>query len=164
MSKGFVIAFASGLLVVALAIGAVFYAKKGTHLEPRGSILKVRTQAIDDQNSVAVLEVRLVNDSDVQMIVRQVEVNLETKEGHELPGAIVAASDAKSIFKYYPRLGEQYNEPLMAQDRLRPHETVDRMLAVRFEAPEASLQERKKLTVRVQDVDGPVAEFSRGPN
>jgi hypothetical protein len=164
MSKGFIIAFAVGLLVVACVIGGVFYTKKGTHLEPRGSILKVRTQAIDDKNSIAVLEVRLVNDSDVQMIVRQIEVNLETKEGHQLPGAIVAGGDAKSVFQYYPQLGEQFNEPLMAQDRVRPHETIDRMLAVRFETPDATLQERKKITVRVEDTDGPVAEFSSGPH
>jgi hypothetical protein len=164
MSKGFVIAFATGLLAVAAIIAGVFYAKQGTHLVPRGSILKVRIQAIDDRNSLAVLEVRLKNESDVKMIVREIEVTLETKEGHQFTGAIVAGSDAKSVFKYYPQLGEQFNEPLMEQDRVQPHQTIDRMLVARFEAPESAIQERKKIAVRVQDVDGPVAEFSSEPH
>jgi hypothetical protein len=164
MSKSFVIAFATGLLVVAAVIAGVFYAKQGTHLVPRGSILKIRTQAIDERNSLAVLEVRVVNDSDVKMIVRDIEVVLQTRDGHELTGAVVSGSDAKSVFKYYPQLGEQFNEPLLEQDRLQPHQTIDRMLAARFEAPESSVQERKKITVRVQDVDGPVAEFSSEPH
>ena len=57
-------------------------------------------------------------------------------------------------------MGEQYNEPLIARDRIRPHQTIDRMVAARFEATGANLDERKKFTVRVEDVDGPVAEFS----
>ncbi len=160
MSKGFLIAFGAGLLVVAIVIGTVFYAKKGAHLEPRGSILKVRTQQLDPTNSIAVLEVRLVNESDVDMIVRQIEVTLETKEGHEVPGALIAGSDAANVFKYYTELGPQYNEPLLPRDRIRPHQTVDRMIAARFEAAGESLDQRQKITVRVEDVDGPVAEFS----
>ena len=32
----------------------------------------------------------------------------------------------------------------------------------RFEVPEAVLESRKKLTVRIVDVDGPVAELQEG--
>ena len=160
MSKGFLIAFGAGLLVVAVVIGTVFYAKRGAHLEPRGSILKIRTQPIDEANSLAVLEVRVVNPSDVDMIVRQVDVNMETKEGHEIPGALISGADSANVFKYYPLLGQQFNEPLMARDRIKPHQTIDRMLAVRFEAPGPALDDRKKITVRVEDVDGPAAEFA----
>lgn len=164
MSKGFLIAFAAGLLITAIVIGGVFYARQGKHLVPRGSVLKVRTQAIDDNNSLAVLEIRLVNDSDENMVVRDIEAIVQTKDGQNLPGAAVAASDAKTIFKYYPQLGEQFNEPLKEQDRVLAHQTVDRMLVARFQASGATMQDRKKITVRVTDEGGAVAEFSSEPH
>ncbi len=160
MSKGALIAFAGGLLVVAVILGIVVYVKDSSRLVPGGSIVKVRTQAIDEQNSLAVLEVRLANNSDQAMVVRQLEVTLLTKDGHELPGSIVSAADTKNIFKYYPALGEQYNEPLIVRDRVAPHETMDRMLAVRFETPESDLRERKRITVNLEDVSGATAALT----
>lgn len=161
MNKGFGIAFAVGTVIAAAGIFGIFYAKQGVHPVTHGSVLKVRTHAIDDNNSIAVLEVRLKNESDVAMAVSDIEVNLDTKDGHKLSGAMLSGADAKSVFKYYPQLGERFNEPLISQDRVDPRQTVDRMLAMRFEAPENTIQERKKITVRVQDVNGQVSEFSR---
>ena len=43
MSKPFVITFLIGLLVIGAGIWVVFLKQEGAHIEPKGSILKVRT-------------------------------------------------------------------------------------------------------------------------
>jgi len=39
---------------------------------------------------------------------------------------------------------------------------MDRMLAVRFEISEKAFEQRKGLTIRVEEVDGPVSEIREG--
>ncbi len=160
MNKTFLATFGGGLLIVLIVLGSVLYLKQGSHLQPHGSILKTRMQPLDENNSLGVMDVRLVNDSDVDMVVREIDVNLEIAGGHQFSGTLVSGADVPSLFHYYPLLGEQYNEPLRIRDRIRPHSTVDRMVAARFSAPESELQNRQKVIVRVEDQDGPVAELT----
>lgn len=157
MSKNFLITFVAGLALVAALIAGVLYSKRGAHLAPSGSILKVRTQALDDKHSLAVMEIRMVNDSDVVMVVRQIEPVLETKDGKQTDGTLMSGDDAKKIFTYYPMLGQLYNDPLMIRDRIGGHQTVDRMVVVRFDLPEQDLIDRKQITLRVEDENGAVA-------
>ena len=49
---------------------------------------------------------------------------------------------------------------LSLQDRVAPHETVDRMVAGRFELPEAAIDRRKSLRLKIEDVDGTAAEIA----
>lgn len=154
MSKNFIVTFAAGLALVAALIAGVFYSKRGAHLAPNGSVLKVRTQALDDTHTLAIMEVRLANDSDVTMTVRQINLTAETKEGHQLDGTLVSGEDVKQIFSFYPALGPQYNDPLLVRDRIPGHKTIDRMVAARFDAPEAEFAGRKGITIRVEDDSG----------
>ena len=41
-------------------------------------------------------------------------------------------------------------------------QSMDRMIVARFEVPEAAVESRKRLIVRIVDVDGPVAELQEG--
>ena len=45
-----------GLVVVAIGVGGVFYMQRGAHIDLKGSILKVRTQVMDENSSVAVID------------------------------------------------------------------------------------------------------------
>ena len=67
--------------------------------------------------------------------------------------------DARRLFEYYPQLGQKYNDSLLMKNKLAPHQTFDRMIAARFEAPESALESRKNLTVRIVDLDGPTSEL-----
>jgi hypothetical protein len=40
---------------------------------------------------------------------------------------------------------------------------MDRMLAVRFDVSEKDLQARKQLHIRIEEIDGPVAELVEQP-
>jgi hypothetical protein len=149
--------FAVGLVMVVIVVGAVLYFKRG--IEPTGAILKIRTQALDATSSIAVVDFRVENSSDTGLVIRNVGVSLEAKDGKTYPGASVSEVDAQTLFKYYPVLGQKFNDTLRVRDKIAAHQTVDRMIAARFEVPESQLAERVRLIVRVEDVDGPAAEI-----
>jgi hypothetical protein len=148
-----------GLVVIAIAVAWILYMQRGAHIEPAGKILKVRTLALDENSSVAVIDFRVVNSSDYTVIVREVTVALDAANGQTPDGSVVAEMDAKRLFQYYPILGQKFNDTLVIRDHIKPHETLDRMVAVRFEMPQAQLDARKRLRVRIEDVDGPSGEL-----
>ena len=146
-----------GLLVIGVAIWAVLYKQQGAHIDPKGSILKVRTLKLDANSSAAVAEVRLTNDSDYPLVARTIEMSAVTKT--DVPGNIVAELDVKQLFKYYPVLGEQYNPVLKAREKVPPHGSIDREVCAQFQIPVEELDQRKDLIVRVEDITGPTAEM-----
>jgi hypothetical protein len=149
--------FAVGLVLVVIVVGAVLFFKRG--IEPTGAILKIRTQALDESSSIAVVDFRVKNSSDTGLVIRNVSVSLEAKDGKKYTGTSVSEVDAQSLFKYYPVLGQKFNDTLRVRDKIAAHQTVDRMIASRFEVAESQLAERARLIVRVEDVDGPAAEI-----
>jgi hypothetical protein len=68
--------------------------------------------------------------------------------------------DAERLISGIPLLGQKYNDSLKERDKVPAHDTVDRMVAARFEVPESKLTGRKRFIVRIQEVDGMVSEFS----
>jgi len=150
---------AIGLLVVAAGIGGMFYVQRGAHIELKGSILKARTQAMDDNSSVAVIDFRFVNPSNYPFWVKQVDVTIEDKDGKTLEGSLVSELDARRLFQYYPQLGQKFNDSLVMRDKIAGRQSLDRMIAARFEVPESALESRRKLVIRIVDVDGPEAEL-----
>ncbi len=76
MDKRFLIFFGAGIVVIAIAVAAVLTSNKGSHLVLKGEVLKVRSGALDEQNSIAVLDFRLENSSNVPFVVKDVMVTL----------------------------------------------------------------------------------------
>jgi hypothetical protein len=161
MSKTFLIFFAVGVIVIGAAVFAVVYSHKGAHLELKGQILKIRTGALSDRDSIAVLDLRVQNISDVPFVVRQVEVTLDKQDGSATDAQIISKSDLKILFRYNRFLGDQYNDGLIIKDKIAPHETVDRMVAARFDIPSKELDAAKTIHLSIQDMDGPLFETSR---
>jgi hypothetical protein len=156
------VALVVGLVVVAIGVGGVFYMQRGAHVELKGAVLKVRTQVMDENSSVAVIDFRFVNPSNYPFVVKEVTVSIVDKDGKTLEGQPVSELDARRLFEYFPQLGQKYNPSLMMRDKIMGRQSMDRMIVSRFEVPEAVLESRKKLTVRIVDVDGPVAELQEG--
>lgn len=154
-------ALGGGLLVVACLVGGILWVQRGAHVELKGAILKVRTQAMDENSSVAIVDFRFVNPSNYPFVVREVNVMIEGKDGKMLEGTPVSELDARRLFEYYPVLGQKYNDSLLMRDKIPGRASMDRMIVARFEAPEDAVQNRKNLTVRIVDVDGPAAELQQ---
>lgn len=145
-------------LAIALAIGAaVLWINRGAHLLLEGGIQKVRVQGMENAAAV-VADFRITNPSDVPFVVRTVSMILTDSAGNDVEGVVVADTDARRVMEYYPALGQKFNDSLKTRDRIDAHQTADRMLAARFEIPQAAVDSRKSLRIRIEDVDGTVNE------
>ncbi len=151
---------AIGLVVVAIAVAGIFYMQRGAHIDLTGSILKVRTLATDENSTAAILDFRITNPADYEFYIRKIDPSLVDEKGQTIEGIPIAEIDAKRLFEYYPALGQKYNPTLTMQTTIKPHETVDRMLVVRFELPETAVQSRKQIRLRMEEFKGPVAEIA----
>jgi hypothetical protein len=159
MNKTLLNALGIAVLVVAAIVGGVFYMQRGAHVELQGRILKVRTAPLDENSSVAVLDFRFTNIADYPFAVRDVTVALEDSAGKPIQGTPIAETDAQHLFEAIPLLGQKYNASLIVRDKIPAHASEDRMIAARFDIPEAQLEKRRQLSIRVEDVDGPVSEL-----
>jgi hypothetical protein len=153
------VALGGGLIAVVCMVGFVFYVQRGAHIELKGSVLKVRTQAMDENSSVAVVDFRFVNPSNYPFVVQEVDVSIVDKDGKTVEGMQVSELDARRLFEYYPALGQKFNDSLVMRDKIPGRASMDRMIVSRFEAPESALESRRYLKVRIVDVDGPEAEL-----
>jgi hypothetical protein len=159
MSKTFLIAFAVGIAVIAIAIGGVLYMQRGAHIDPQVKVLKVRTAALDESSSLVVVDFRIANTSDYPFKVRGVTVEVDNADGSKPEGDTVSEIDAGRVFQGLPMLGTKYNDSLKMNDMVPARSSWDRMIASRFNMPESQLQARKQLVVKVEEVDGLVVEI-----
>ena len=154
MSKTFLIAFAIGIGCIAIAVAGILYMQRGAHIDPQVKVLKVRTAPLDENSSLAVVDFRIANTSDYPFKVRSVTVDVDGAEGDT-----VSDVDARRVFEGLPLLGTKYNDSLKMNDMIPAHAQWDRMIASRMSMPEQQLQARKKLVVKIEEVDGLVVEI-----
>jgi hypothetical protein len=159
MNKNFAAALAIGIGVIAIVIGGVVYMQRGARVGLAGNFMKVRTAPMDEKSSVAVVDFRYRNPADVRFVVRDVSVILEDASGNRITGTTVSEMDAQRLFDGVPLLGQKFNRTLMTRDVVGAHAADVRMVAARFEVPEAQLETRRRLILRIEDVDGPVTEI-----
>jgi hypothetical protein len=161
MSKNILIASLAGIAIVAIAVAMIFHAQSGAHVELTGKILKVRTAPIDEQSSVAAVDFRVTDPANYPFMAKSVTLIVVDSKGNQIEGSTVSEPDAKRIFDAIPLLGPKYNASMIIGERVAPHQTVDRMTSARFEVPDATLESRKNLILRIEEVDGrATAEFT----
>jgi hypothetical protein len=160
MSKNFLIAFGIGMGCVAIVAWWVVHMQRGAYIDLPGKVLKVRTAPLDEASAVAVVDFRVSNPADYPFVVRTVTVAMEDSSGAESVGETVSELDARQVFQAIPLLGQKFNDTLLMRDSVPPHNSWDRMVAVRFEVPESKLEARKRLVVRIEEVDGKVFDLS----
>ncbi len=155
MNKQFSIFFGIGIVVIAALLYFSFATTKNNHLELRGRILKVRTGVLDENSSAAVVDFRVENPSDIPFVVREVTATLTEANGASEDGMMISKSDFAQLLAYNKFLGKEYNDGLAIRDRIAPHTTVDRMVAIEFQRPASAIDKAKGLKLVVQDMDGP---------
>jgi len=160
MNRTFAITFAVGIAVVVIGISGVLFMQRGARVGLTGQFLKVRTAALDENSSIAVIDFRFANPSDVLFVVRMVSCFMEENDGKQYEGKVAAEMDAQRLFEGLPLLGQKFNQTLMTKEAIAPRSTADRMVAVRFEGPESRIQARKRFLLRIADMSGPVTEIA----
>jgi len=156
----------AGLLAIAVlgavVAGTLWFTRKNT-LAVSGHIVKVRTHAVDADNTIAVLDFRVSNPSALLLKVREAQAVLVPASGPEITGETVSEMDAVRLFGYFKDLGQKYNPSLLINDKIGPGQTIDRMLAITFKAPLAQVEGRKAMRLRIVDVDGAIVEITDRP-
>jgi hypothetical protein len=160
MSKQFWIFLAIGVGVVAVALSAIWFGTKGAHLELTGNILKVRVLAAGEKASLVVVDFRVTNPSSVPFVVNDVRLKLTTQTGELVEGAAASRNAIDNVFKAQKLIGPHFNDVLAVQDKVDGGKTLDRMTGARFELPESAINQRKGISLRLEDVDGTVAELT----
>jgi hypothetical protein len=160
MSKQFWIFLILGLAVVGVVLSGVLLSTKGAHLDLTGEVLKVRVLALNPKASLVIVDFRVTNPSDVPFVVRAVDMKLDPRSGETTDGRSISKPDVENVFKYEKLLGPKYNDVLSLQDRVNPHQTVDRMSGARFEVPEAVVNSRKGIHLHIEDVDGAMVDIT----
>lgn len=160
MSREFWVFLVVGLLVMSVAVVGILFWTRGERIELKGAVLKVRVQEMDERSAVAIVDFRFVNPSVHMFQVRTVTVTLEDARGNPVEGKVASEVDAQRLFQFYPVLGQKFNDTLRPRDKVASRQSMDRMVAVRFEVPESTVAARKNLRVRIEDVDGAVSEIA----
>ena len=101
MNRGTLIAALIAVAIVGSMIGGGLYWTRNNRLELKGQVLKVRSYSIDQDYTVAVIDFRVTNPSTSQFVVKDIDINLDTREGKTLDGSIFSEIDARRLFDYY---------------------------------------------------------------
>jgi hypothetical protein len=160
MSKQFVIFLAVGIAVIGVALSVMLVGTKGAHLELTGKILKVRVLPLNEKASLVVVDFRVSNPADIPYVVNTATITLVPARGEAVEGTPIPKSDLDNVFKFEKLIGPAFNDALITRDRVAAHATIDRMTAARFEFPEAEIANRKSLRLKIDEVDGAVAELT----
>ena len=152
MSKTFWSFLAVGLIAVAIVVSITWESTKGAHLELDGRILHVRLLSVSPQATIVVVDFRETNPSDVPFSLRDVEMKLMGVPG-EPTGQIISKADMDTVFQYMKLLGPKFNPLLGIGDKIGPRQTVDRMVAARFELPESDIEARQAIHLLFTDVN-----------
>jgi hypothetical protein len=149
-----------GVAVVGIALGFLLIGTQGNHLELNGTILKVRVLPLSPVASLVVVDFRVSDPSDVPFVIKSATLTLDPASGPTLDGMMVSKPDIENVFKYNPILGPKFNDVLGMEDRIKPHQRLDRMVGARFEIPESQAEDRKAVHLHVEEMDGVTADLT----
>lgn len=154
MSKQFWSFLAVGLVVVGIAVSAIWTGTKSAHLDLTGKIIKVRSIALGAGSTLVVVDFRVTNPSGVPLVIREVSLKMERYKEEPLDGTEVSRSDVDTMFSTFPLIGPKYNDVLAPPETIPPGKTIDRMAEASFDSPESAVEFRKAVILHVEDVDG----------
>lgn len=159
MRQGLLIGLAAGLVIVGAAFFGVMRYNLASHIRLEGAIQKVRTIDLDG-GSALIVDFRVTNPAGYPFVVSNVAVSVDA-DGSFVDGFVISDVDAKRLFQYYPAVGQKYNDSLKMRDKIAAGQTVDRMIAARFELAGPKLEKWRALRLRIEDVDGAAVTFDR---
>jgi hypothetical protein len=140
-----------GLLGAVLITGAIIFFNKGATPALAGEITEVRTLAMDEASSVAIVNFAGTNTSDRVVFIHQRELEITDSNGTVRVGKPVQIADVQQLFKYFPILGGMKDEPLRPRTELEPGKNLRGLVAAQFDVPKHELDQRLGLILRVYD-------------
>jgi hypothetical protein len=153
----FLQAFIIGLVAVAVAVGVILFMQRGAHMELTGS-MKVAVHETDPNTSLAIFTLHLNNPADYGFEVSNITVTLVTDKG-EFPTTTVGKADTERLAASMPDFGAVH--PALYTHYVIPaRSSGDYTVLAQYSAPEKVLNDRKRFTVQIQEINGKVADFA----
>lgn len=149
-----------GLLGAGLVAGAIYFYNEGATAALAGDVTEVRTLAMDEASSVAVVNFKGMNTSDRSVFIHQREVTIFDESGAAHVGLPVHVSDLQSLFQYFPILGGMKDAPLLPRTEIEPGAELRGLVAARFNLPKHELDARKSLVVKFYNDQGRYTELT----
>jgi hypothetical protein len=149
-----------GLLGAALVAGAIYFYNEGATPTLAGEITEVRTLAMDEASSVAVVNFAATNTSDRIVFIHQREVTMTDENDAALTGLPVQVADIQNLFQYFPILGGMKDAPLLPRTEVEPGAELRGLVAARFDLPKHELDARKSLVVKFYNEQGRSTELA----
>lgn len=149
-----------GFLGAALVAGAIYFYNEGATPTLAGEITEVRTLAMDEASSVAVVNFTGVNTSDRIVFIHQREVTITDENGAAHIGLPVQVADIQNLFEYFPILGGMKDAPLLPRTEVEPGAELRGLVAARFDLPKHELDARQSLVVKFYNELGRSTELS----
>ena len=131
-----------------LVAGAIYFYNEGATPTLAGEITEVRTLAMDEASSVAVVNFAGTNTSDRIVFIHQREVSITDESGATHIGLPVQVSDIQNLFQYFPILGGMKDAPLLPRTEIEPGTELRGLVVARFNLPKHELDARKSLVLK----------------
>ena len=140
--------------IVGVILIVILWGNRGSQLRLESRILKTRLIPAAETSTIAVLEVRLKNPSNVLFVVRDVRAKVVLADGTEVDGDPVAQMDLDHVLDALKIYGPRYNPVLKTKDSFAPAWQGDRTVVATFPRAAADIEKRKGFIISVEDVDG----------
>jgi hypothetical protein len=137
-----------GLLGAALVAGTIYFYNEGATPTLNGEITEVRTLAMDEASSVAVVNFSGLNTSDRIIFIHQRELTMTDENGADHIGLPVQVVDIQGLFDYFPILGGMKDAPLLPRTEIEPGAELRGLVAARFNLPKHELDARTALVLK----------------
>jgi hypothetical protein len=160
MSRTFAMSLGIGAVFIAVVAAFVVYGNRSSFLVPTGRILQVRTAPMTDDSSILLIDFEATNPSGREMRIRYITVAIHTPDGASPDNMAIAGTDLPMLFRAHPELGRLDHPYAHEREVIGPGQTVDQIIAVRYDLSESDLKKRKDLQLVVEDVTGPKLELT----
>ena len=150
------------LLASLVVIGGIVWTAVSTHqgglVRLEGSVLKVRTFPLTPESTLVLADFRVTNPTRQPFVVDKVEMFVDRPGGDPAAGDMLSRVDVDGVFEYQKLAGPKYNDTLIVSSRIQPGESLDRMSVGRIDLPEAEIDRRLAVRLRIREIDGQVSE------
>jgi len=160
MRNRFPLIMLASLVVIGGLVWTFVATNQGSLVTLQGSILKIRTFPLTPQSTLVLADFRVTNPSKLPFVVDKLEMFVDRPGGDPVSGDILSRADVELVFQYQKLTGPKYNDPLIAANKIQPGETVDRMSAARVDLPEAQIDGRTAVRIRIHEFNHQVAEIA----
>jgi hypothetical protein len=160
MDRSKLVWMAVACLAVAMVVSAALWFSQSATPMGEGRISRIRLHSVDKENTLVVVDYRMVNSSLSPIVFREARLTAVLADSTRSTASVVAEALTDRYFASVPELGAKANKSLVWRDRIEPGTVRESMVMAAFPLPLDQLEARKELKLEIVDIDGPVTALT----